>query len=60
MGGNVVFQKTLAADESASVSGTPPLAVVVGRSDATEVLVRGKPFSLEGLARENVARFEVK
>lgn len=59
-GGNVVFQKTLAADESASVSGTLPLAVVVGRSDATEVLVRGKPFSLEGLARENVARFEIK
>lgn len=58
--GSVVFQKTLAADETASVSGTPPLAVVVGRADATEVQVRGKPLSLDGLSRENVARFEVR
>lgn len=58
--GATVFQKTLAADETAAVSSVPPVSVIVGRADATEVLVRGKAFSLEGLARENVARFEVK
>jgi cytoskeleton protein RodZ len=37
-----------------------PLAVVVGRSDLTEVLVHDKPFDLKPIARDNVARFEVK
>ncbi|HEY5582759.1 MAG TPA: RodZ domain-containing protein, partial [Rhodoferax sp.] len=32
----------------------------VGRADATEVQVRGKPFDLTGIAKNNVARFEVK
>ncbi|MFY3383965.1 helix-turn-helix domain-containing protein [Paracidovorax sp. MALMAid1276] len=58
--GAVVLQRNLAPAEVVSVSGTVPLAVVVGRADATEVLVRGKPFELSSVARENVARFEVK
>lgn len=58
--GTVVFQRKLAAGESASVAGPVPLAVVVGRADATEVFVRGKPFDLTAVSRENVARFEVK
>ena len=58
--GAVVLQRNLAADESVSVSAPAPLAVVVGRADATEVFVRGKPFDLAGVSRENVARFEVK
>lgn len=58
--GAVVLQRNLAADESVSVDAPAPLAVIVGRADATEVLVRGKPFSLVGVSRENVARFEVK
>jgi cytoskeleton protein RodZ len=33
---------------------------VVGRSDVTEVSVRGKPFGMAAVTRENVARFEVK
>ncbi len=57
---NVQLRKTLQAGEVASASGTLPLAVVVGRADATEVLVRGKPLSLTDIARDNVARFEVK
>ena len=55
-----VLQRSLAAGESVSVVGQLPLSVVVGRADATEVLVRGKPFDLTAVSRENVARFEVK
>jgi len=58
--GAVVLQRNLAAQESVSVNAPGPLAVVVGRADATEVFVHGKPFDLAGVSRENVARFEVK
>ncbi|MES2186404.1 MAG: helix-turn-helix domain-containing protein [Pseudomonadota bacterium] len=58
--GTVVLQKAIPAGGSESVTGTPPLAVVVGRADATQVLVRGQPFDMTALARSNVARFEVK
>jgi cytoskeleton protein RodZ len=37
-----------------------PLAVVVGRADAIEVQVRGLAFDLTSVAKDNVARFEVK
>ena len=46
--------------QTASATGILPLTVVVGRADMTEVLVRGKLFELAGVAKENVARFEVK
>lgn len=58
--GQVTFQKTLNAGETATAGGVPPLAVVVGKVDVTQVLVRGKAFDLQSLARDNVARFEVK
>ncbi len=58
--GTVVFERTLRAGESAQAPGKPPLAVVVGKANATEVVVRGVPFDLAAVARENVARFEVK
>lgn len=58
--GTVTFQRSLKAGEAASASGKPPLSVVVGRVNATEVFVRGAPFDLATVARENVARFEVK
>ncbi|WP_462390729.1 helix-turn-helix domain-containing protein [Acidovorax sp. Q11] len=58
--GALALQRNLAAGESVSVSAQPPLAVVVGRADATEVTVRGKPFDLAAVSRDNVARFEVK
>lgn len=57
---NVVFERTLAKGESASTTGTLPFTVVIGRADVTEVLVQGKVFDLAGVAKENVARFEVK
>lgn len=58
--GAVVFERTLKAGESAQAPGKPPLSVVVGKVNATEVMVRGAPFNLSTVARENVARFEVK
>jgi len=58
--GQVTFQKTLSAGETASASGVPPLSVVVGKVDVTQVQVRGKAFDLQSVARDNVARFEVK
>jgi cytoskeleton protein RodZ len=50
----------LAAGEAASAAGALPLQVVIGRVDATQVQVRGKPLSLRTLSHDNVARFEVK
>lgn len=58
--GVIALSKTLAAGETTGVTGALPLAVVVGRVDSMEVQVRGKPMDLRPLARDNVARFEVK
>lgn len=58
--GALALQRNLTAGETVSIAGPLPLAVVVGRADATEVHVRGKPFDLAAVSRENVARFEVK
>lgn len=58
--GVVQLRRTLATGETVSVSGALPLSVVIGRADVTDVLVRGKPFNLDAIVRENVARFEVK
>lgn len=58
--GTIALQKNLAVGESVAVSGSLPLAVVIGRADVTDVFVRGKPFALSAVSRENVARFEVK
>jgi cytoskeleton protein RodZ len=58
--GALVLQRNLAPNELVSVSGALPLAVVIGRADVTEVFVRGKPYDLSPVSRENVARFEVK
>lgn len=56
----VVFERTLTKGASASATGILPLSVVIGRADSTEVFVRGAPFALTSVAKENVARFEVK
>lgn len=58
--GALALQRNLAAGEVVTIAGPVPLAVVVGRADMTEVLVRGKVFDLTAVTRENVARFEVK
>ena len=58
--GVVQLSKTLADGEVASASGSEPLSIVVGRADVVDVEVRGKAFNLTAIAKENVARFEVK
>ncbi len=58
--GAVVLRRTLTAGEVAGASGVLPLAAVVGKADVTQVQVRGQAFDLSSVARDNVARFEVK
>lgn len=58
--GTVVLRKLMEAGESAAATGVFPLSVLVGRVDATTVEIGGKPFDMTAIARENVARFEVK
>lgn len=58
--GAVQVRRTLADGETLGTSGVMPLSVVVGRVDTTEVQVRGQPFDLTRIAKDNVARFEVK
>lgn len=58
--GVVALRRELAAGEAASAAGQPPLVVTVGNAGATAVQVRGRAFDLGSVARDNVARFEVK
>lgn len=58
--GTTVLQKLMEPGESAGASGTLPLSVTVGSVEATEVEVRGKPYNLAPVSRDNVARFQVK
>lgn len=58
--GVVALRRVLETGESAGASGALPLQVTIGRVDHTEVQVRGKPFDLQPVSRDNVARFEVK
>lgn len=54
------LRKLTAAGEVLQISGKLPLAVVLGRADQLDVLVRGQPFDVTSALRDNVARFEVK
>jgi cytoskeleton protein RodZ len=58
--GGVALRKVLGAGEVAGAQGVVPLQVTIGRVDATEVQVRGQPFDLGPVSRNNVARFTVK
>ena len=58
--GKVQLEKTLASGETGEAWGELPLSVVVGNVAVTTVQVRGKAFSMDGIAIDNVARFEVK
>nr|WP_315464194.1 RodZ domain-containing protein [uncultured Rhodoferax sp.] len=58
--GNVLVRRTLQPDGVTSATGVTPLAVVIGKADAVEVEVRGRPFGLTAISKDNVARFEVK
>jgi cytoskeleton protein RodZ len=58
--GQTVMRRLMEGGEAASATGTVPLMVTVGSVGATEVQVRGRPFDLGPVSRDNVARFEVK
>lgn len=58
--GLVVLRRHLEDGERVGAKGLPPLAVVVGRADVTEVWVRGKVMDIKPISQDNVARFEVK
>lgn len=58
--GATPVRKTLQAGETVTATGALPLAVVVGRIEAVDVQLRGKSMDLAPIAKNNVARFEVK
>jgi len=58
--GRVWLQRSLQPGELVTFEEDLPLAVTVGRADATAVTVRGQALDLAPLARNNVARFEVR
>ena len=58
--GQVVLRRVLNAGEVVGASGILPLKIVVGRANATQVEIRGKAFDVNAVAKDNVARFEVK
>lgn len=58
--GTTVFRRLMEPGESAGASGALPLSVTIGSVEATEVQVRGKPYNLAPVSKDNVARFEVK
>ena len=58
--GTKVAQRVLKPGETLDFSIAPPYSVVLGRADAVHVTVRGQSFDVMPLARNGVARFEVK
>jgi cytoskeleton protein RodZ len=56
----VQLRKLFAAGDVGAAGGSLPLSVVVGRADAMDVEVRGKPFDFTSVSKDGVARFEVK
>lgn len=58
--GTVIFDRSLRAGESVSLSGALPLTVVASRANVIQVQVRGQDFDLASVTKNNTARFEVK
>jgi cytoskeleton protein RodZ len=56
----VVLEKILQAGGVLETSAARPLSVVVGKASATQAEIDGVAFDLAAVARNNVARFEVK
>ena len=56
----VRLRKTVVSGDAIGVSADLPMYVTVGRADAMEVQVRGKPLDLVPVTKDNVARFEVR
>jgi cytoskeleton protein RodZ len=58
--GVVTLRRLMGPGETAGASGAQPLAITVGSVRDTTVEVRGKPYDLAPVSKDNVARFEVK
>jgi cytoskeleton protein RodZ len=58
--GTVIFDRSLRAGESVSLSGVLPLGVVASRANVIQVQIRGQAFDLASVTKNNTARFEVK
>lgn len=58
--GRLRVQRVLQPGEAVDFAGSTPYAVTLGRADSAQVTVRGQPFDAVAVARNNVARFEVK
>lgn len=58
--GRVLMQRSLEPQETVAFSDDLPLALVIGRVDQVNVLVRGQALDLQAWTRANVARFEVR
>jgi cytoskeleton protein RodZ len=56
----VRIQRVLKQGEEAVFAEGAPFAVVVGNASGAKVTVRGESFDLASVAKNNVARFEVK
>lgn len=56
----VLVSRTLAAGEAAEFDGALPLRVKIGNASGTELNFRGRPVDLNAVARDNVARLELK
>jgi len=59
-GGAVALRRLLVAGQAAGATGALPLQVTIGSVSATKVQVRGQPYDLGPVSRDNVARFEVR
>ena len=57
--GKVLLSQHSAAGAEHVIEGTPPFYVVVGDATHALVEVRGEPYDLAPLTRQNVARFTV-
>ena len=58
--GQLQVRKTIKPGETLPAGGQVPLSVTIGNADKTSVTVRGKPYDLLPVTRENIARFVVQ
>ncbi len=59
-GGQVLLQRTLQPGETVGLDGRLPLRLRIGNAAGTRLTLRGEPFDLAPLTRDNIARLELK
>ena len=59
--GRTLFERHLAAGQQQRIPVVKyPVRVVVGNTEHTQIIDRGQPFDLAGIATQGTARFEIK